>query len=581
MLRTTVKKGALLSLTLAVGIWLPANNASAVSGSVTQIHLFAGKLQASVNTQGVLLEEPPVLINDHFYVPAKWLADILKLPLSWESETNTIQLLTSKAYIQFDPGHDRITVNGIQSPFHAAAEIRNGRLLVDVSWLALYTNIAYRYDSGSQSMELSDISSPANAYKESTLRKDDTLQNSRPIAKFAFGKSTYRLGEPIDYVDLSYDPDAEGLPDYHWTGKEDAFFKPGPYTVTLTVADGKGNQSEPFSKTITVLNVPFASEEQFSYSFKPVNSLFKKELFTAIPQQAAMAPNLPIVVSKSEDRRLIQGSSSAPIMEKGFLYQDKFTGRARLYPQYISGMSGSSQLAILVRNASETKPVQLATTAAADSQASVYTSLLGGKTAENFLVSSSEQAMLTLEPGAARFIKVSPELGAGQGFQGIYDLEADGEVYVSYAMIASGDQPYDLGAYRTLQLNESHNGSYPVSEVSWQIDANSLKSPIALRIGDSTPGEANQPNAGVRYRIRIVTSDKTAAALYPQGGFFEGAVKVNGSIASLPSTGLTSNEGILLYRSPGLGSRIDIELMAAGTTKLPVDLILYPLPSKQ
>jgi PKD repeat protein len=594
---TVAKAGALLGTVIVIG-FTSLTTATAVSVSSTQLQLVAGKSEAFVNTQKVQLDEPPVIVDGHFYLPAKWFSDTLNIQLYWDHATETAHLLTSKAYIQFDPAHDRIQVNGNSVPFHTVAEIRNGRLLVKLSWLASYTNITYRYNAGSQSVEISDLGEPLTAYKESTLRNDDTLQNSRPVAKFAFGKAAYRLGEPIVFTDLSYDPDSEGLPVYDWVGKKDVYFKAGIYNVSLTVKDGKGNVSEPFSKTVTVLDIPYRTEQEYPFYYKPIGSLLPKESVTTIPKQSTLDRILPVVVRQPEDRKLLRGSSSKPIIEKGFLFQEKINGRVRLYPQYVNGMANGAQLVIMIRNHSDIHAVNVSTTASSESSVSVYTPLHGRKTAENFLANTSEGDQLVVNPGSAVLYKVSPELSSGQGFQAIYDLETDGEVDVSYAMVSPGEQPYDLGGYRNIQLTDTERGTYPVSEVTWEIDAHNLKAPLTLGIGDGSvepilKGLAkakdkellletnNENNAGVRYQITLDVSGKTAIAVYPRGGFFEGAVRINGNLVTMPAAGLTSNEAIILHRSTGSEKKVVIELMAAGNTRLPMDLILIPLIDKQ
>ncbi|NHN30614.1 copper amine oxidase N-terminal domain-containing protein [Paenibacillus agricola] len=601
MLRTVAavaKTGALLGTIIAIG-FTSLTTVSAVSVSSTQIQLTAGNYDAFVNTQKVKLDEPPTLIDGQFYLPAKWVSDTLNIQLYWDSLTETAHLLTSKAYIQFDPSHDRIQVNGNSVPFHTVAEIRNGRLLVKLSWLATYTNMTYVYHANSQSVEINDLGEPLTPYKESTLRNDDAQQNSRPVAKFAFGKASYRLGEPIHITDLSYDPDSEGLPGYDWAGKKDAYFKAGIYNVTLTVKDGKGNVSEPFSKTVTVLDVPYRTEQEYAFYYKPIGSLLPKEMISAIPKQTTMDRTVPVLVKHSEDRKLLRGTSSKAILEKGFLYQEKIKGHARLYPSYVNGMANDAQLVIMIRNLSDTYAVNVGTTAVSESQASVYTPLLGHKLAENFLATpaASIGEPLVVNPGSAVLYKVSPTLSSGQGFQAIYDLETDGLVDVSYAMVSPGEQPYELGGYRQIQLSDTFRGTYPVSEVTWDIDSRGLNAPVALGIGDLSvepllkgfvKGKdmelqevVNESHAGVRYRFTLNVSGKTAIAFYPRGGFFEGAIRVNGSLITMPAGGITSNEAILIHRTTSTEQKVEFELLAAGNNQLPLDMMLIPLVDKQ
>ncbi|MCS7462008.1 stalk domain-containing protein [Paenibacillus doosanensis] len=588
MLTSSLKTGTLVSAAAAFGLLFPAA-AGAVSVAPQHIELFAEKSAVTVNGQQVRLEQPAVIAGDSFYIPLRWLADTRGLELNWDGDANTIRLLTPKAFIEFDLGSRSITVNGEPDDYSSVADIRNDRLLVKLSWIAEYADLQYKLAADGQSAQISFIGTPSSAYKESDLTKDDAQPNSRPIALFAFGKSSYKLGEKVDYVDLSYDPDAEGLPDYEWNGKQDAYYKPGIYPVTLRVKDGKGNESEPFTRSVTIEDEPYLSEAQFPYYYDAPGAVFKAndDVLNAVygPEES----KLPVLVRQPEDKPLVLGSGSRFAAGLGYLYQEKVNGEARLYPQYTNGGRTESQLAVVMRNNNE-KAVKVTTTRQAESGPSVYGAVRLGKTAEDFLSSAPREDELVIEPGAAVYYKISPNMAPGQTFQGLYDIRTDGEISVSYAMIAPGDTTYNLSGYPLVASNGAKNGTFPVSEVGWTIDAHSLKWPAAVGMGDPSlepplqgydamnkqPLE-NRNHAGVRYRIQLEHTGKMAIALHPRSGFFQGAVRVNGNIITIPAAGLTENEAVLLHRTGGGENSVDIEIMAVDGTQLPVDLVLYPL----
>ncbi|WP_028548355.1 stalk domain-containing protein [Paenibacillus sp. UNC451MF] len=587
---SSFKAGALLSTVAAVGLMLPTS-AGAVSVSQQHIQLFTEKTGIVVNGQPQVLEEPAALIDDRFYVPVRWLAETLQLKLDWNADTNKVGLLTPKAFIEFDASNGLIQVNGKAEDFASAAQIRNDRLLVQLSWIADYTGLIYKLASDMQSAELSFIGTPSTAYKESDLIKDDAQPNSKPIALFAFGKSAYRLGEKIDYVDLSYDPDAEGLPDYEWEGNKEAFYKPGTYPVTLRVKDGKGNVSEPFTRSVTVLDVPYLEREAFPYYYSNGGTVFQagKALLSPV---ANSERKLPALVRQPEDRPLIMGRSVHPVSQLGYLYQDKVKGSARLNPQFTNGTDKTTRFAIAIRNNNE-KAVHITTTRKSEPNPSIYGAVRSNKTAEDFLSSKPLDEEMVVEAGSTAFYTLSKDIDPGQVYQGLYDVTTDGEVSVSYLMIKPGDTTYDLGSYPVISQQESVSGTYPVSEVSWQIDESTLKEMTKLGIGDSSfeplltgvdslskESRVNEGNSGVRYRIYLDNSEKTAIAIHPRNGFVQGAVRVNGNVVPFPAGGLTTNDGLLLYRTTGTEKQVEIEWMSAGNTQLPLDLVLYPLNTK-
>ncbi|NOU94162.1 hypothetical protein GC093_13185 [Paenibacillus sp. LMG 31456] len=589
LLSASMKPAILLSTTLAACLIMPVSS-EAVSVTTTQLKLIADNAQASLNGVQIKLDEPPSIINNRFYIPAKWLADTLNFSLEWDSKEEKIKLLAPKAFIEFDVPHNIIKVNGNTIPFDSVAVIRNDRLMIQLSWLGQYADIPYQYKEESKSVVMNYIGKPYAPYSESLFHKDDSQPNSKPAAVFAFGKSSYRLGEPVEYIDLSYDPDAEGLPEYDWVGKQEAFFQPGIYTVTLQVSDGHGNRSEPFSKTVTILNEPFVSEEDYPFYFKPAGTLVELKTNWLKGVQTAADSKPPVVVRQPEDRKLIIGGSAKPVEQKGFLYQDSFKQRARLSLQYVNGRDKPVQYGIVLRNESMDKPVHITTTRKAEAQASIYTPLLAQKTAEEFLVSGSINDEMSIERGGAVFYKISSETAPGQGYHGIYDIETDGEVTVSYVMMEPGESLYNLGAYSNSGQISTGSRSYPVAEVSWQVDARDLKVPTAIGIGDPaveppirgidarTKKDVNVQGLGsIRYKVQVNVSDKTTVALRPRSGFFQGAIRVNGSPILVPAGGLISNDIILLHRTQAKENKIDIELMATDGSSVPLDLVMIPL----
>src|SRR5206468_9450280 len=132
----------------------------------------------------------------------------------------TVGLTTPKAYIEWNLEKETVAVNGDTSPLAELARISGGKLLVKLTWIAPYMNVQYTYEPNPSRVELKYVTPTGEMYKESGY-PEDNQPNSRPMAKFAPDKPFYRIGEPVKLIDLSYDPDAEGLPDYEWSGKQD------------------------------------------------------------------------------------------------------------------------------------------------------------------------------------------------------------------------------------------------------------------------------------------------------------------------------------------------------------------------
>lgn len=73
---------------------------------------------------------------------------------------------------------------------------------------------------------------------EAALALHPSPANHAPVAAFAV-ISPVRVGQPVTYTDLSFDPDGDPLRRL-WAGKQEHFEVPGTYLVTLTVVDPGG-----------------------------------------------------------------------------------------------------------------------------------------------------------------------------------------------------------------------------------------------------------------------------------------------------------------------------------------------------
>jgi hypothetical protein len=172
----------------------------------------------------------------------------------------------------------------------------------------------------------------------------------------------------------------------------------------------------------------------------------------------------------------------------------------------------------------------------------------------------------------------------------MYDLDTDGEVIASIVSMEPGEKLYNLGAYTSISPIKTQGASYPVSEVSWQMDARDLKQASVIGVGNSTveppikgtdarTGKelTTQGLAGIRYRIQADVSAHTTVALHPGAGFFQGAIRVDGNFIPVPAGGLTSNDILILQRTAAAGKRMEIELLPAEGSSVPLDLLLIPL----
>jgi PKD repeat protein len=575
-------------LTLLAAVMLLANllftaSVQAVAASSMYIMLYINQTTAFVGKDEVQLDVPATIIDGHMFVPAKFLGDTLGFKVQWNGSTRTIDMEPPGYSITLDSDHNKVTVNGTEMPFDSVAAIINGRLLVKLIWVADYMGANYTYNDELKRVEMVYVKKPEGIYI-------DTRNNSKPVAKFTTAKPSYRIGEPVKYVDLSYDPDAEGIASYEWHGNQEAFFAPGKYAVTLQVTDGHGHKSDPYTQYVVVENKPYLTEFEYPLYMKPVGGFIKTN-WSMIYGHFANLPELPKKVTQSDDRKLLVSDSPEEITQKGILYQDTINGKARLYADHVNGTKDKMTMAILATNNTD-KPVTIKTTNKGEVFPSVYANLIGNEASVDFLMHNSYDDTLVVPPKQTLVYSQMPDFYPGQGVNLFYDIETDGELQISFVATPDRVTADTLKTLPLLSYVANVRGSFPVSDLSWDIDATTFTKPSRLILGDgkSDPFIAgydtlrkktvtNDGNYGVFYHIHADHPRKMVILIMARGGPFKGPFKINGEFVMVPQSGvLTAFDGVqVLARTTGTEDSLDIEYTPPAGSGFPADLIFYPL----
>ncbi|MDF2963599.1 MAG: copper amine oxidase protein [Paenibacillus sp.] len=575
----------------ALLVWsgsLTAAGAASVPQSQSLL-LYFGKEEAYVNGTKMKLPAPVLEMKDNIYIPAAVLPDTLGIPVHWDAESGSVQITTPAAFLSFELSVKKLRINGIEEDFSKAAFIQNDRLYMDMEWLNRY--IAYKTSINEElgRVELLYIITPGTQGFY-----NDTMPNTKPVAKFAVDKEKYRLGEPIRYTNLSYDPDGDEITNVEWTGKAEAIFEPGLFKVSLNVTDSKGTASNAFSHNVEIINEPYLDPFEHKVYYEPVGTFVKEEEKT-LRKYLRGIPQLATNPKLSLERPLIVSDSPETFEHKGFLYQEKVNGKARLYADHVNGMKEKVQFAIVARNANPDAPVRITTTRKGEVYPSIYANLIGNEASIEFLQSNMAPESIVVEPGQTVFYKKMTEFFPGQGMNVFYDVETDGEVYFSFVAMDAGAGLDSIGTFRQLEYTGNVRGTFSGSDVSWEVDGNSFTKPSSFAIGDGTSdkfvtGEdffmkeesLNLGNYGVVYKIHVDQPRKMSVLLLPRGGVFKGPVEVNGKIIQTPPSGVMMDyQGYtILARTDGTEPSLEIEFTPAAGSAFPVDIIFYPLEDK-
>lgn len=567
----------LLSSFLALSMLSAGGNPvwAGVSGSTIRLLLTDQTMSAQVNNATEPLAAAPQIQDGSFFVPVKWVADKLDLKTVWSQERQTVGLTAPRAYIEWDLAARTASANGATVPLEQVAFVENGTLMVKLSWLAPYLGAEIAFQPNPASVSLTYVQPTDTAYRESAY-PEDRQPNSRPIARFMTDKAVYRLGEAVEYIDLSYDPDAEGLPKYEWSGKKAAFFEPGTYTVSLQVADRHESWSEPYTQTITVNNEPFLSSFEFAWYKQPIGSTAKGTP-AEWKQLMEKASDLALIQSHTNDRLWISSGNGDAIMKPGLLRLERVeqSGPIRLYSHHINESPEKTQFATVIQNPSNSSKLVVRVSRQGLMSPTLFYQQTGAQAAANFLHAGASERVLEIAPGKSetlnRFVMES-----GQAFASITDIETDGAADIGFIADSANKDLKTLQGYTSdlSALAEAKPVSY--SDVSLEASAGAMP-----QLSKWTLGSADKSEAGAVYGLRLYYPGKAAIAVRAKEGFANGMLKVNGSIVTLPQGGLTEEDGALLvYRSDSPQAVVQLEWMAAPGAPHPIEFIYYPLANK-
>ncbi|HJV46740.1 MAG TPA: copper amine oxidase N-terminal domain-containing protein [Bacillota bacterium] len=437
----------------------------------------------------------------------------------------------------------------------------------------------------------------SNAYYDSntkqTLFRVGSLfpqeKNSPPVAQFSTDKTHYRIGEPIEYLDLSYDPELDGIHS-SWEGKEKAYFTPGDHVVTLIVKDDKGGISKPYSKTIKVDQEVFTSQEQYPFYFGALTGDPN-----SVPVDLEDFEKYPILMPTEnipKNRKLIVSNDPEIFADYGLLYKERITGKARLYATHVNGMKKEAQISVLATNPTQS-PVKIHITHKGEVEPSKFPGLLGNEALVQWFANGKTNEDLVINPGESIIYYQSPVLTPEQGIHIIQDIEVEGGVVFSF-ISADPKKELTISELKPFPRKRDVRGTYDTSEFQWIIDAKQAKGkPWRLVIGNDSqwvPGidalsgsmEKNVGNYGIFYNITIFHPGKAAIAIVPRGGSVKGPLLMNNKITLVPSSGVvTPGTAYIIGRTTGNEEQIQFTTCPPSGSSLPYDIFFYPLDDRK
>lgn len=538
-----------------------AQGVTSAFGSV-QLTFTLDQTGTFVNGDPATLLAAPRVVGGRTMLPLRETAALLGQPLP--GAAGQVQL----ARLSVDTRQNSASLNGTPQPAGTVATL-GGVLYVSARTLADALNANLSTDDG-RTFTLTALRNGGNPLI--------------PQARFSTDKTTYAPGERVVYTEYPFDPDGADITARRWTGRQDAYFQPGTYTVSLTVTNSRGLQSQPFTRTIRVEGTPIDTPLTYALKYALPGDSFADPQVLSYPSATpttAEGPSYPLLFSDSPE---------VPA-QSGVLYQDSLSGRARLLAYHLNGLGRPARLYVMARNL-ESRPVEVRSERLGETAPTRIEGILGQVTLLEYFASGGG-TVLNLLPGQTAAVYASPTLSAGSGVNVMQDLITSGRVELTFLMLEDALPPTAqvMQQLPYLRPDGKHvRGTFPGAVRSLRVNLSALPARIVIGDGrvdpaltgtDALTGQSVRlsGNYGVLYDLEVNGASGTAVALSPRGGLYRGAMNVqDGPITQtikLPRTGnaLKPDEPVLLWRPQS--DRLNIDFVPSSGSNLPISLVFY------
>ncbi|HTG70220.1 MAG TPA: stalk domain-containing protein [Candidatus Udaeobacter sp.] len=531
-----------------------------------------GSKQMTINGKVQKMTAPLPIVKGVTMIPVRTIAGAVGASVYNDDKGTHIDTYFNKVTLNINMRGARRNGSYILLP--AAAMRINGTMHVPLSAVKQLWNASYVFNA-----QLKQISI--------TIQPDP---NVAPVADFK-APTEVKLGEPVEFEDLSYDPDGKIIKTV-WTGRKSAYFEPGMYTVTQSVYDNEGTRSEIKEQVINVTDeVMYTPYEYYMRYGNPGDK------FAVDAKLMNTFEEVPTFESKGYTT-LYMSNAPERYFGEGLLYEDVLDGPSRLFLHHRNGTQERMKLAVIVTN-SQSETVKLTLGNRGLAGPSVNAMQFGSAAVTRYLTGSAPRELI-IEPGTSAVLLPELEkiiMNPDEGFSGLMDVEMDGPL--TFSTMALRETTDALSSVFNLEELEKVGNRGLFFDTDQYLDVNEkvgLKKG-KLRIGSrgtSMVGEdaltggltynGGEYGAVTTIRLKDVAYG-TRIILNPRAGIFQGAVSVNGKVVAVPTGGhLNLGEGALIYTqkkpegAAGLQPppEVTIKYSSPGASSLPILFVFFP-----
>lgn len=523
-----------------------------------------------LNGMPISLNPPPQIIEGRTLLPLREAARIFGVNLE---PINGVGLRLGK--LEIYPVLKLARMDGKQIPWNDVGAIVGDNLFIAVRVFESALGMSLSFDPQQRLMTLTYI--PGMAVRDTT----------RPVARFATDKSEYLIGEPVHIVEYSYDPEGQPI-SLSFTGREDAYFTPGPKSISLVVTNRAGRNSDPYTVRINVKSDVLYSSRDYALRFAAIGNTFSDP-------KVLDYPVLPVDRQDDTSPLIVSDSPEEP-NQSGVLYSDAVSGPTRLLAYHVNAMPSPARLVVLASNL-ETTPATLKVERLGETAATRVVAVLGQVSLMDFLLAKG-RGLFYLEAGKSVVLYTSASLAQGQGINLKTDLNITGKVTLTVLMVeetmmgegGSGDSLFGLlASLPNLERDRNHiRGTFPSAVRTLKVRFSGEAGRVVIGDGIYDPKLAGVDaltgnpvellgNYGLTYRIVIEGASNVVGAFSPRGGMYAGAIRVNGLLRPIPENGVLYRPDTPMLFLRSSQDRNELEFVPASGSFLPINLVLYHL----
>ncbi|REE70664.1 copper amine oxidase-like protein [Paenibacillus taihuensis] len=420
--------------------------------------------------------------------------------------------------------------------------------------------------------------------------------NQPPAASFTTDKLTYRIGEDVQYIDLSTD-DENSIIRRTWTGNDKVFFEPGEKQITLEVEDRHG-LIHSVTKTITVTDEVLYTKDEYYRLFTPVGEKMPIDSGAMLKMTS-----LPYTFH-SEEAQMVRSNSPETLLQEGIVYETQLSGQVRFLFHNVNQIGYPVKMYLLATN-NNRSPVNISTGSIGTGGPDPYVENTAKMSTIRYLQSlilNPSPRWMTIKPGETK--EVLPELSKTpmkmkDVLTTYADLYADQELQFKIVVVASNKNVFTELPYLTQMPRDGKHvrGTFYKSDRSIEMSDILGDTEEYIKLGDRTMDtyldgiddttgalEYNVGNFGVLYKLSLPhVAPHTLIALNARGGYYTGAFMVNGQVVPVTKSSILKDnrEAAVLYRTGDSEESVEIVFTLAAGSNLPLAMMFLPLPEKR